>query len=431
MRVLFSNLGCKLNQAELESLAREFLADGHEIAPSLERADLHVINSCTVTAAAARDSRKIARRGARRNRSLKTVLTGCYVESDAETAARLAGVDLVIANAEKHELLERVYRAFPEYRASTTDVSTPPCLPNDFGHSRALVKIEDGCDMICSFCIIPATRGRQRSRPGDEVVAEVEALARAGFREVVITGVQISSYRYRGAKLYDLVARVLRETSVERLRLTSIAPWQFDDRLLGLFSDGRVCRHFHLSLQSGSTATLERMRRPYSAGAFASLTQRIRDAVPGVAITTDVIVGFPGETDSEFEECLRFVEQIGFARIHAFPYSERPGTAAIELPGRVPHDLKRARMKRMLKIAEHAEWSFHRRQIGERVSVLWERRRDDDRWWGTSDNYLRVAMESDRNLERRLQPALVHGLADGGTPALLVRPEHAATRARA
>jgi len=422
--VYFSNLGCKLNQAELEALAREFLADGHEVAPSLEAAELHVINSCTVTGAAARDSRKLARRGRRRNSQLLTVLTGCYVESDPEEAAELVGVDLVVPNTEKSELVERVYDRFPSYRPranASSDENSVPCGPNDFGHSRALVKIEDGCNMNCSFCIIPSTRGTQRSRSDREIVREVESLAVGGFREVVITGVQISSYRYEKLKLYDLVGRILDETSVERLRLTSIAPWQFDERLLSLFASGRVCRHFHLSLQSGSSATLARMRRPYGADGFSRLVDQIRAAVPGVAITTDVIVGFPGETDEEFEESLEFVSTTAFARTHAFPYSERPGTEAADLPDPVPHPLKRERMKRMLEVASRAERNFHRAQLGRSTSVLWEARKPDGLWWGTSDNYLRVATSSPDNLTRRLDLTQLEDMHDGSLPALVAR----------
>ena len=421
VRVHFSNLGCKLNQAELEQLAREFTSAGHRVVRSLEEADLHVVNTCTVTHVAARDSRKRARRGARVNPSVRTVLTGCYVASDPEEAAALAGVDLIVPNESKHELLAHVQRTFPEWRRVPAP-SGVPCAPSGFGNTRALVKIEDGCDMTCAFCIIPSTRGSQRSRRVNEVVAEIAELVDGGFREIVITGVQISSYRRDGLRLYDLVERALAETAVPRLRLTSIAPWQFDRRLLDLFDPtraARTCRHFHLSLQSGSTATLRRMRRPYDAEGFAALVDEIRAAVPGVAITTDVIVGFPGETDEEFAESLRFVERIGFCRVHAFPYSERPGTEAAALPDAVPHDVKRERMRQMLEAAERAERSFYECHVGHDAEVLWEQRKDDGRWWGTSDNYLRVVAESSRDLTQRLERARLGTLSDGGPIAAL------------
>lgn len=425
MRVAFSNLGCKLNQAELENLARRFAGAGHEVVAAVEQADLHVVNSCTVTVGAARDSRKTARRGHRLNGELRTVLTGCYVESDREQAAALAGVDLVVPNSEKDQLLDRVHAAFPELRPAQPPAATAlPYLPLEFGNARALVKIEDGCDMQCAFCIIPSTRGHQRSRRPSEIIEEVSRLAQAGFPEIVLTGVQISSYRSTDAGrsgstgLFELTARLLDETPAERLRLSSIAPWEFDPRLLDLFASGRLCRHFHLSLQSGCDATLRRMRRPYSTDQFASLLRLIRERAPRAAMTTDVIVGFPGETEEEHRASLAFVAGQSLARIHAFPYSERPGTAAAAMPGKVAHAVVRERMREMLEVARSSEVDFTRLQVGETVPVLWESHVDGF-WRGTSDNYLRVVVESSADLARRLgrvelaraEGTILHGAA--------------------
>ena len=409
MRVAFSNLGCKLNQAELEDLARRFAGAGHQVVATVEQADLHVVNSCTVTVGAARNSRKTARRGHRLNSSLRTVLTGCYVESDRQQAAALAGVDLVVPNSEKDQLLDRVHTAFPELRpGQPMPAGDLPYLPLEFGNARALVKIEDGCDMQCAFCIIPSTRGQQRSRRPSEIIEEVSRLAQAGFPEIVLTGVQISSYRSTDAGrsgstgLFELTARLLDETPARRLRLSSIAPWEFDPRLLDLFASGRLCRHFHLSLQSGCDATLRRMRRPYSTDQFSSLLRLIRERAPRAAMTTDVIVGFPGETEEEHRASLAFVAGRSFARIHAFPYSERPGTPAAAMPGKVAHAVVRERMHEMLEVARSSEADFTRLQVGETVPVLWESRVDGF-WRGTSDNYLRVVLDSSADLERRLE----------------------------
>ncbi|MDH3746158.1 MAG: tRNA (N(6)-L-threonylcarbamoyladenosine(37)-C(2))-methylthiotransferase MtaB [Acidobacteriota bacterium] len=413
MRVFLSNLGCKLNQAELEALGRQFVDAGYSVAPALAEADLHVVNTCTVTHAAARDSRKLARRGRRLNPHLKTVLTGCYVTAEPEEAAALAGVDLVVANRDKDELVGRVRGAFEDAVREVTAPLDIPYVPLEFGNSRALVKIEDGCDMNCAFCIIPITRGHQHSRDGDSIVREVESLVAKGFHEIVLTGVQISSYRAavrRGERggLFELVCRLLEETSVGRLRLTSIAPWQFDRRLLELLSSGvfsgvssgRLCRHLHLSLQSGCDATLERMGRPYTTGEFAALVDEIRNhdpAVQDVALTTDVIVGFPGETDSEFEESLAFCSSIGFARIHAFPYSPRPGTEAATLPDPVRHEIKKKRMARLLEVASQAERHFLQSQIGLEAEVLWESQRQGV-WSGVTDNYVRAVRRTEADL---------------------------------
>lgn len=401
MKVFFSNLGCKLNQAELERLAREFHHAGHQVVDSLAEAELHVINSCTVTHRAARDSRKVARRGARERPGMRTVLTGCYATGSPEEAARLAGVDLVVANDRKHDLLRLVHEAFPERRPAAgigagsesvaeVPAGPPPFVPLAFGNTRTLVKIEDGCNMRCAFCIIPATRGRQQSRPLPEVVAEVRSMASQGFREVVVTGVQISHYRWRGRTLHDLATALLEETSVSRIRLTSLAPWAFDRRLLALLAQPRVCRHVHMSLQSGCDRTLERMRRPYSTTEYLALVEEIRAAVPGIAVTTDVIVGFPGETEAELEASRRFVEAVGFSRVHVFSYSPRPGTEAEGLPGQVDPATIKARAAAMIEAAASGERRFRERHVGETLPVLWEEERNG-RLLGTSDNYLRVA----------------------------------------
>jgi len=403
MKVSFTNLGCKLNQAELERLAREFVAAGDEVVPDVRGADVQVINTCTVTHVAARSSRKVARRSKRDNPSIKTVLTGCWVASDPGEAAALAGVDLVVANHDKERLVARVREAFPGLAGSAASPTVPlRYVPLDFGHSRALVKVEDGCAMRCSFCIIPSTRGRQRSRPLPDVVEEVRGLVDGGYREVVVTGVQISHYRWEGRGLFELIQALLDDTELERLRLTSIAPWRFDPRLIDLLAGGRVCRHVHMSLQSGCDATLRRMRRPYTSESYVELVASIRRAAPGTAVTTDVIVGFPGETELEFERSLDFVARVGFAKIHAFPYSPRPGTEAATLDHQVAPEVRKERMDRMLRVAADSAATFVRDHVGRRAVVLWERRRPDRRWQGTTDNYLRVLADDDRHLHRQL-----------------------------
>lgn len=449
MRVCFTNLGCKLNQAELENLARQFHAAGHQVVATLDRADLHVINTCTVTHMAARGSRKLARRSSRRRPGLRTVLTGCYVSEQPEQAAELAGVDLVVPNDVKDELLARVHVAFPDdvpelHEYLQERPGDLPYLPEvegtwgplEFGNTRGLVKVEDGCNMRCSFCIIPYTRGRQHSRPLADCVAEAQALAKGGYQEVVVTGVQISSYRTpEGERLYDLVHALLADTDIPRLRLTSIAPWQLDRRLLRLWSEAgstrggpwgtRLCRHVHFSLQSGSTETLRRMRRPYTAEQYADLLAEVRDAVPGMAVTTDVIVGFPGETDAEFEESLAFTERMAFAKVHAFPYSSRPGTFAADLPDHVEHSVKRERMARMLAVTEAAEKDFRRAQLGQTAEVLWEGARDGV-WQGTTDNYLRVYAEGADDLRNRLLPVRLEEMVKGGVKGRVLSGRRAA-----
>jgi len=415
MRVHFTNLGCKLNQAEIERLGRQFEAAGHPVVGSLDEADLHVVNSCTVTHVAARGSRKAAGAARRSGRPVRTVLTGCYATGSPAEAARLAGVDLVIPNAEKDRLVPLVLAAFPE----TDHAGDVPCAPVPAGHTRALVKVEDGCNMRCSFCIIPFTRGAQRSRPSPEVIAEIRTLIARGYREIVITGVQISAWRSEGARLGDLVRAILDETEVPRLRLTSIAPWDLDERLLDLWSDPRLCRHFHLSLQSGSTATLRRMRRPYTAEGYLALLDRVRAAVPGVAVTTDVIVGFPGETGEELAESLATVEAAGFAKIHVFPYSPRLGTAAEGMPGHVAPEEKKERMGRMLAAAASAERAFQSARLGSRETVLWEKPRDG-MGQGLTGNYLRVLSAEGAGLWNRFSEVELTAISGEGVLGRIV-----------
>ncbi len=413
------------------------------------------LSSC---ATAARTSRKAARAASRATApgwAARTVLTGCYATSSPLEAERLAGVALVVPNGDKERLLDLVHHSFPDAAAAAPSFGLPsvapppdatpadapsrvasvaPLGPLPSGNTRALVKVEDGCDMRCAFCIIPSTRGRQRSRPLPELVEEVRGLAAAGYREIVVTGVQISAYRAArdssagpgpDLRLADLVRALLAALPAHRqppalpearLRLTSIAPWELDGRLLDLWSDPRLCRHLHLSLQSGSTATLRRMRRPYTAGGYARLLERLRAAVPGMAVTTDVIVGFPGETAQEFEDSLATVAALGFAKVHVFPFSPRPGTAAATLPGEVPAPERRGRMARMIAAAERAEREFHSAHLGRRAAVLWERPRHG-RAQGLTDNYIRVFAPPDdpsSPLRNRFSEVELVALADGG-----------------
>jgi threonylcarbamoyladenosine tRNA methylthiotransferase MtaB len=273
--------------------------------------------------------------------------------------------------------------------------------------------------MRCAFCIIPRTRGAQRSRPLREVVDEVRALEAGGHREIVVTGVQISEWRDGGARLSELLDALLAATTASRFRLTSIAPWRLGPALLERLGHPRVCRHLHLSLQSGDDRTLRRMRRPYDGACYAAAVAAARRHVPGIAITTDVIVGFPGETDAEFDSSLAFIEAIGFARLHAFGYSPREGTEAATMPDQVSAQRTRERMTRLLEVAARAEDAFRAQHVGTDARVLWEGRRRG-RWAGTSDNYLRVFTERDDDLRGRLTVARLTRAVDGGLDGQLV-----------
>lgn len=438
MKVYLQTLGCKLNESELERWARDFSARGDEIVTDPQSADTIVLNTCTVTAQAARKSRNLSRHLARENANAQIILTGCYATMSPEQARALPNVALLVPNSDKDQLVklagERMLATdffigangcrVPE--AASGDLVTIPTLSGvESGalRTRAFVKIEDGCNMSCTYCIIPLARGRARSRTQSEIVEEVKGLVDAGYQEVILTGVQISDYRLEEREagrgrlrgLCDLVVEILNKTDLPRLRLTSIAPWDLDAEWLDLFSDSRLCRHLHLSLQSGSTTVLRRMRRPYTADQYANAVELARTKIPDVAITTDVIVGFPGEADVEFQESIEFVERMNFARVHVFPYSAREGTLAAKLPLHVGDLVKDARGKAMQRAADAAQEKFAAQHLGRTFDVLYEEQANGAGLWsGYTDNYIRVTTRSAENLGNRIVPTqLVERVEDG------------------
>ncbi len=423
MNVHFTTLGCKLNQAETEHWIRQSAAAGYQVVDSPEGADLCIVHSCTVTQTASRKSRQVAHQMGRNGKGRRIVLTGCYAELLRQQGRNLDGVDLLVGTAEKDRLLDviREYSLAPQpvpwfHNGAGSDPHMACPAPPDpevvnrypVPRTRAFVKVQDGCNMRCAFCIIPFTRGAERSRPVADIVREIDELVAAGHQEVLITGVQISVYgrdrREWGLGLRDLIATILVETEVPRLRVSSIAPWDLDAELLALWESPRLCRHLHLSLQSGCDATLQRMRRPYTAARFTELMDMARRMIPGVAITTDVIVGFPGETDAEFEASRRFVEEAEFARVHVFPYSPRPGTAAATMPGQVHPHVVRERVGVMGTVAEESARRFAQQFVGETLDVLWEQPEGDACWSGYTDNYIRVVTRHDKDLSNVLAP---------------------------
>lgn len=415
MKVYLRSLGCKLNQSEVEALARRFIAAGCQVVTDAEEADLCVVNTCAVTHIAARKSRRLIRRLHRANPEACIVVTGCYAELFPHEVAKIEGVELVVGNADKERLVERL-----GIRGYGLGVTTPIPYPLFFNRTRAFVKIQDGCNNRCAYCVIGLARGRERSRPPEEVLAEIGARVEAGCKEVVLTGVNIGAYgRDLGTSLGRLIEDILTKTAVPRLRLSSIEPWDFDPSLLRLWEDPRLCRHLHLPLQSGCDATLRRMRRRYTAAEYAELVERAREAIPDLALTTDVIVGFPGETEADFEESLRFVEKMGFARLHVFKYSARPGTPAATMPQQVPCEEKRRRSEAMMALARRGSEEFRRRFLGRTMEVLWERkerRREGRRriWSGLTDNYIRVWAESEADLANTITPAKLVALTEDG-----------------
>ena len=397
--VAFQTVGCKLNQAESESLARKFLSAGFSVVAPDKNPDVYILNTCTVTHIADRKCRQHLRSFHRRDPGALVLAIGCYVDR-AAAEVQVEGVDLAIGNADKGRIIEMVEAQLGEESISNRgNGHHAPLAPF---RTRALVMVQDGCNQHCSYCIVPHVRGRERSVPGETVIAEVKARANEGCKEVILTGTRIGAYGGVGG-LEGLVQRILDETTIPRLRLSSLQPRELSPSLIRLWRDNeRVCRHLHLALQSGSDAALKRMGREYSISEYEVAVNAVRDAIPDIAITTDVIVGFPGESEEEFEESYRFCERMGFARLHVFPYSARPSTLAARMPNRVPEKTKKTRSQIMLKLAKRSTQDFRRRFQGETMPVLWEERKKDHLWIGHTDNYLKVITRSDEPLHNCL-----------------------------
>ncbi len=408
MKVYLDSLGCKLNQSEVEALARGFVQAGHRLVQASEDADLCVVNTCTVTHVADRKSRQLIRRLRRGNPTARLVVTGCYAETSPQDLRAIEGVDWVVGNEDKDQLVELASKSVDsETRYQSTSL----------GHTRAFVKIQDGCNNRCAYCIVSLARGRERSRARQDILAEIKALEAVGYKEVVLTGVHIGGYgRDLSTDLGQLVEDILTETTVPRLRLSSIEPWDLEPSLLRLWENPRLCRHLHLPLQSGCDATLQRMGRRYTASQYADLVATARRPIPDLALTTDVIVGLPGETAEEFAASLSFVEKMAFARTHVFKYSARHGTAAAEMSHQVPYAEKKRRSEAMLALARESSQRFHRRFLGRSLDVLWETRCGNEvqAWSGLTDNYIRVTARSERDLANTITPTKLLGLTDGG-----------------
>ncbi len=435
MRVYLESIGCKLNQSEVEALARSFVQAGYQLAQTSGEADLCVVNTCTVTRTADHKSRKLIRRLRRANPAARLVVTGCYAEMCPQEVETIGGIDWVVGNEGKERLVELVGELVDRETGKSVDSETRKLVNSgaglrihdytnlrfyrctDLGHTRAFVKIQDGCNNRCAYCIVSLARGRERSRPPQDILAEIEALVASGCKEVVLTGVHIGGYgRDLGTDLGQLVEDILAETTLRRLRLSSIEPWDLDPSLLSLWKNPRLCRHLHLPLQSGCDATLQRMGRRYTTSQYADLVAAARRSIPDLAVTTDIIVGLPGETAQEFATSLSFAEEMAFARTHVFKYSARPGTAAAEMAHQVPSEEKKRRSEAMRELARESSQRFHRRFLGRRMEVLWESPCKDERraWSGLTDNYIRVMACSEVDLANTITSAKLVGLVDRG-----------------
>lgn len=416
MKIYLDTIGCRLNQGEIEQYARGFRASGHVLVANPSEADLAVINTCTVTTAAAADSRKKIR-NMNRAGVPQVVVTGCWSTLEPQKAVELNGVHKVIPNSEKDNLVPEIL-GIPLDDFNLEPILRRP-IPGSRSRTRAFIKVQDGCDNRCTYCITTLARGPSRSRPISEIIIDINAALAGGTQEIVLTGVHMGSWGRdlpNKQSLSSLVTAILTETDTPRLRLSSLEPWDIEPGFFVLWDDERLARHLHLPLQSGCEETLKRMGRKTTPTEYAQLLATAHKSIPNLAISTDIIVGFPGETQAEFSESLDFVTQMEFSRGHVFTYSERPGTAAAQMPDPVHYPLRKTRNKEMQVVFDRLEMIYKARFIGSELAVLWEKSqpRDQGGWTlsGLSDNYLRVYLTASKpnwNLIERVQITAAHG----------------------
>ncbi len=428
MNVYLTSLGCKLNWAELESFRRKLVALGHNVVETAAEADWAIVNTCVVTHVAARKSRQTIRRLRRENPALRIAAVGCYAEIAPDTVCALDGVALCLGNHAKEDAIARIVDQGPV--ESPRDKPLPDLVASR--RTRAFCKIQDGCDNRCAYCIVTIARGAQRSVDPQRILREVSALIDEGYREIVLTGVHIGAYGRdsdaprsadaAGWNLPKLVRWLLAETPVQRLRLSSIEPWDMTDALLDLWPHPRLCPHLHLPLQSGCDATLRRMARRYTTNEFRERVLAFRRRVPRGAVTTDVIVGFPGETDQEFEDSLAFVHEMAFSRLHVFRYSPRPGTVALHLPSQVSPEVAKERSQKMRALGRTLAQSYHQGFVGRIVPVLFENCTDGE-WSGLTGSYVRASVSEDGDLHNRIAPIRCTSADERGIRGELVTSE--------
>lgn len=404
-KVALTTLGCKVNQFETETMEGLFKRAGYTVVPFEERADVYVINTCSVTSLGDRKSRQIIRRAHRENERAVIAVCGCYAQVAPEEIKAIEGVRVVLGTKERAQIVDYVERALREdgildgvgdIMQAHTFEDIP--LYDSPQRTRAFLKIEDGCENFCSYCIIPYARGPVKSRALSHIRAEAEKLVRAGFHEIVLTGIHLGAYgRDLGGEvtLADACREVLSVAGLRRLRLGSLESLELSPELFALIrEDERFCAHLHLPLQAGSDAVLRAMNRHYDTAEFARLIEGVRREVPGIAISTDIIVGFPGETEEMFAESLAFVARLGFSRMHVFPYSRRTGTPAARMADQVPEPVKKERVHRMQALAREKTTAFEQSFLGETLRVLFETRVDGVTD-GLTDNYIRVYVADD------------------------------------
>jgi threonylcarbamoyladenosine tRNA methylthiotransferase MtaB len=418
-KVAFETLGCRLNQAETAIFVRQFADRGYRWVPTSDEADLCIINTCSLTAAAAAKCRRLIRSITRRNPDACIAAVGCYAQTGAEELRDVPGLDYIVGTADKMRLPDIITSPVKLPETVVVREKTPRSSFTIEGagfypvHTRANLKVQEGCSFVCSFCIIPRSRGPARSREFDDIVREARVLAAESYRELIITGVNVGTYRNEGRTLADVVDALEAIEGIERIRLSSIEPTTIEDRLVRRMSDGtKVCPYLHIPLQSGDDAVLTSMRRKYTVSEYEAFIEDVLRRVPDVGLGTDVIVGFPGETESAFRRTCAVIERLPFNNIHVFSFSAREGTGAYGMSDRLPGDVVAGRSRVLHDLARAKKQEFYERQIGRTLRVLFEEPRGDGRYVGFSDNYVKVAVVSEADLTNRLVEGAIDGVED-------------------
>lgn len=424
-KIAFYTLGCKVNQADTASMEGIFRRAGYEVVPFNETADVYLINTCVVTNNGQRRSRQIINRAVRHNPLSLTVVTGCYPQTAPEEVKAIDGVDVIIGNQERGRIVELVELALNEKRTEILDNVQKMTVDTKFEElgagtetdkTRAFLKIQEGCNQYCTYCIIPYARGPLRSRSLESIKTEVGKLVAAGYKEVVLIGIHLGCYgKELGGKLtlYDAVEAALSVEGLKRLRLGSLESVEVDPRILDLMArDKRLCRHLHLPLQSGCDKILKAMHRPYDTARYAELLRNIREQLPDITITTDVIVGFPGESEEDFAETMRFAERCGFAKMHIFPFSKRKGTPAAKMPEQIIEAVKEQRAAALGELDEKMFHACLEQAVGTESEVLFEQPVDDEHIEGLTGNYQRVIVKASVSLCGEIAKVKIVGVQD-------------------
>jgi threonylcarbamoyladenosine tRNA methylthiotransferase MtaB len=436
-KLVIKTLGCKVNQCESESICNALLESEQEfVCHESGNADVVIVNTCTVTSKAAMQSRQAIRQAVRANPGARIVVTGCHAQMAPEELAAIEGVDLVVGNRDKNFISIQILDGLPKREDRIAPVKCPDVAgPAQFemfpgiahgGRTRPFIKIQDGCNAFCTYCIVPHARGRSRSLSMEQVLGQVESLAKLGNREIVLTGIHIGCYGQDlrpETSLYDLLCRIRQAGAIDRVRVSSIEPAELSEAIIDLaVTDenmrGRLCRHFHIPLQSGDDGILKRMHRPYGRDDFHILVHKIVDRLHDAAIGVDTLIGFPGETDVAFDQTYELIASLPVAYLHVFPFSARKGTPAYSYENQVPVQTIKERCQRLRQLGARKRRSFYERHVGRTVTVLVEenRNRKDGRLKGLTDNYIPVRFDGSDALTNTFQQVEIQGIAADGVP---------------